>query len=45
MFVFPDDPANHDGTLATCEAVHEALDETNLDLQVECRLLKIQTGE
>ena len=31
-------------TMATCEATHEGLDETNLELEVDCRMIRIKTG-
>ena len=31
-------------TMSTCEATHEQLDETNLELEVSCRILGIKTG-
>ena len=31
---------NYTGTLATCEATHESLDDDNLDLVVSCRVSK-----
>lgn len=33
-------PHNYTGTLATCEATHESLDDENLDLEVSCRVSK-----
>ena len=33
-------PSNHNGTLATCDATHENLDEENLDLEITCRVSK-----
>jgi hypothetical protein len=33
-------PRNYTGTLATCEATHESLDDENLDLEVSCRVSK-----
>ena len=32
--------SNRTGTLATCEAAHESLDEENLDLEISCRVSK-----
>ena len=36
--------ANEAGTMATCESVHEGLDETNLELSLSCRFLSIKTA-
>jgi len=30
--------------MGTCEATHEGLDETNLELEISCRILNIKTG-
>eukprot|EP01051_Picozoa_sp_SAG22_P002185 SAG22_NODE_96_length_20771_cov_33.186018_9_plen_101_part_00 len=36
--------ADEAGTMATCEAAHEGLDELNLDLSLSCRFLTQKTA-